>query len=60
PIRDLHPLDKIPTFEELEVHARHTQLLQVIWVIGLMGKLVCICENLVKLKNYANLVTNHV
>jgi hypothetical protein len=21
----LHPLDKIPTFEELEVHARHTQ-----------------------------------
>jgi len=24
----LHPLDKIPTFEELEVHARHTQPFQ--------------------------------
>jgi hypothetical protein len=38
----LHPLDKIPTFEELEVHARHTHTLQAIWVLGLIEKLVCI------------------
>jgi hypothetical protein len=34
----LHPLDKIPTFEELEVHARHTQPLQRIWAFGLMER----------------------
>jgi hypothetical protein len=40
PIRDLHPLDKIPTFEELEVHARHTHRFCAIAVFGLNLKLV--------------------
>jgi hypothetical protein len=32
----------------------------MIWAIGLMGKLVCICENLVNPKIGLNLAPNHV
>jgi hypothetical protein len=33
-------------------------LLQLIWAIGLIWKMICICENLVKPKNNATLVPN--
>jgi len=54
----LHPLDKFLTFVRREVHARHTQLLQRIWAIGLMESWFCIWDDLANPKTGINLVPN--
>jgi hypothetical protein len=57
-VRDLHPIDKLLTFVGMEVHERHTQLLQRIWAIDLMESWFCIWDDLANPKIGLNLVPN--